>query len=95
MGFGEVFWHVGGLLAVPMLAGVLAAAAAKLLWRRTLAAVPLRSLALRAALAAALAQTAGLVALGGDGRMLTYGAVVVAVAAALWWGSWRGKAAGG
>lgn len=81
----DLFWHLVGLVAVPVLAGSIAGAAARLLWRDALGALSLRSLCLRAAGAAAAVQVLGLVALGGDGRMATYGGVVLAIAAVLGW----------
>ncbi len=65
--------------------GALAAALAKLLWRRELAAVPWRRLATAAAAAAAVVVLLGLVVFGRDGRIATYGGMVLATAGALWW----------
>ena len=68
----------------------LAAGAAKLLWRRELAAVDWSRLAGAGAAGGVAATLAGLLLLGRDGRMLTYGAVVAATALMLWWrGFWR------
>jgi hypothetical protein len=63
----------------------LAAGAAKLLWRRELASVAWTGLAAAGAAGGMAATLAGLLLLGRDGRMLTYGAVVVATAVMLWW----------
>jgi hypothetical protein len=79
------FWHVTNLLLPALLLGAVAAALAKLLWRRDLAAVAWLRLAAPAATAAAIVSLAGLVAFGHDGRMATYGAMVSACAVTLWW----------
>ena len=68
---------------------LLAAGAAKLLWRRELAAVPWPRLARDAALASALVLVAGLVFFGTDGKMATYAAMVAVCAATLWWRGFR------
>ena len=65
--------------------GVLAATGAKLLWRRELAAVPWKRLARDASLTGVLVLLAGLAVFRQDGRMLTYGAMVLACAFTLWW----------
>jgi hypothetical protein len=81
----DAFWHVMNLLAPAAGLALLATAGAKLLWRRELAGVGWRRLAIPAALACALVLLAGLVLLGRDGKMLTYGAMVAAAAVMLWW----------
>ena len=68
--------------------GLIAALAAKLLWRRELAGVRLLRLFAWAAVAGALALIGGLVVFGHDGKMATYGAMVLACAAALAWAGW-------
>jgi hypothetical protein len=83
------FWHLANLFAVPVLAGLLAAGAAKLVWRRALAHVAWRRLARDAALAGSLVTVAGLVIAGRDGRMATYGAMILACAVTLWWRGFR------
>ena len=85
MGPFDLFWHLLNLFAVPLLAGVLAAAGAKLLWYRDLAAARLPRLILAACAACAGVTASGLVAFGADGRMATYGLMPIAAAAALWW----------
>jgi hypothetical protein len=79
------FWHLANFFAPALGVGLFAAAACKLLWRRELATVPWRQLALWAGSAGAVALVAGLLAFGRDGRMATYGLLVVAAALALWW----------
>ena len=85
MGPLDALLHLANFFFVPALTGVLAAAAAKLAWRRDLAGVRWAALARDAALAGMLVAAAGLVAFGRDGRMLTYGAMVAACAFTLWW----------
>jgi hypothetical protein len=77
--------HLVNLLLPALTVGVLGASMAKLLWRRELAGVRWRRLALWAAGAAALATVAGLVLTGHDGRMATYGAMILAASLALLW----------
>jgi hypothetical protein len=85
MGPLDALWHLLNFIAPAVGVALLAASLAKLSWRRELAAVPWRRLVLWTAAAGALALVAGLVLLGRDGKMATYGALVVASAFALWW----------
>jgi len=85
----DSFWHVANFFAPAVVAGFLAAAGAKLLWRRELAAVGLGRLGAWAGGAMALTLLAGLVIFEHDGKMATYTAMVVACAAALWWAGFR------
>ncbi len=81
----DAFWHIANFFAPALVLGGLAAAATRWLWRRDLAGVAVIQLWLWAAAAAAAASTLGLVLFQHDGKMLTYGAMVVASAGALWW----------
>ena len=75
--------------ALPALCvGWLGAAFSKLLWRGTLHGVALRRLGMWASAAGLAALVAGLVVFGRDGKMATYGAMVIACAAGLWWAGW-------
>ena len=85
MGPLDALWHLLNLLAPAVVLGGLAAALAKLLWRRALGAVRWRRLAGWGVAASVLALLGGLVLTGRDGRMATYGAMVLACALALWW----------
>ena len=85
MGPLDALWHVGNLFLPSLALGALAAALAKLLWRRELAAVSWRRLAGPAVAACALVAIAGLVVFGRDGKMATYGGMVFACALTLWW----------
>jgi hypothetical protein len=85
MGPLDAIWHALNFFAPALGVAVLAAAAAKLLWRRELAGVAWHRLALWGALAGAIVLVGGLVAFGRDGKIATYGALVVVTALALWW----------
>jgi hypothetical protein len=89
MGAIDLLWHVGNLFAVAALFGVLAAAGAKLIWRRTLAATPWWRLAAMLVVVAMAVTLAGLLVFGRDGRMATYGLMVLAGAVVLAWAGWR------
>ena len=85
MGPLDAAWHLLNFIAPALGVAGLASALAKLLWRRELAAVPWRRLALWAAGAGVLVLIGGMVLFGRDGKMATYAALVVASALALWW----------
>ena len=85
----DAFWHIANFFAPAVVLGGLAAASTRWLWRRELAGVSMTRLWLCASVAAALASIIGLVVFGHDGKMLTYGAMVVAAATALWWRGFR------
>jgi uncharacterized membrane protein len=84
MGPLDAIWHALNFFAPALGMAVLAASAAKLLWRRDLAAVPWLRLAMSAASAGVVVLIGGLVVFGRDGKMATYAALVVAAALALW-----------
>jgi hypothetical protein len=84
MGPIDAFWHAMNFLLPGLAVAFIGASLAKLLWRRELAAVPWHRLALWASLAGVAALVGGLLLFGRDGKMVTYGAVVLAAAAALW-----------
>jgi hypothetical protein len=81
----DVLWHLLNFFAPALGISVIAASAAKLLWHRELAVVAWQRLVVPAGLAGMAVLLAGLVLLGRDGRMPTYGALVVANAVSLWW----------
>ena len=85
MGPLDALWHVANFFIPALGLGALAAALAKLLWRRELAAVAFQRLAGPACTACAAAVLIGLVVLGRDGRIATYALMVVACALTLWW----------
>jgi hypothetical protein len=85
MGPLDAFWHVSNLFVTALGLGALAAALAKLIWRRELAPVAYKRLAGPACAACAAVVLVGLVAFGRDGKMATYAAMVAACAFTLWW----------
>jgi hypothetical protein len=85
MGPLDALWHLLNFFGPAIGMGMIASALCKLLWWKALRAVAFRQLAVWAVAAGALALLAGLVAFGRDGRMATYGLLVLACAAALWW----------
>ena len=82
-------WHIANFFAPALVAGLLAAGAAKLLWRRELAAVGWARLSAWAIAAMATMAVLGLLVFEHDGKMVTYAAMVVACALALWWAGFR------
>lgn len=85
-------WHVLNFFAAPAGVSLFATLLAKLLWWRDLQAVAWWRLWTWSAAAASLASLGGLVVTGRDGKMSTYGALVLACALALWWrGFLRGR----
>ena len=81
----DVLWHLLNLFVPAVGTAMIAAGLAKLAWRKELAAVPWTSLARAASLGAAAVTVAGLVVFGRDGRMATYGAMLLGIAVTLWW----------
>jgi hypothetical protein len=82
----QQFWHVMNFLTPALATAAIAAALAKLLWRRELAGRPWILLALWAALAGEAAMIGGWILLGRDGALGSYAAMVVAIGLALWAG---------
>ena len=85
MGPIDVFWHLANLLAPALGMALIAPTLAKLLWRDALRRRPWAPLAGWVFAADALVLLAGLLLQGRDGRMATYGAMVLSSAAVLWW----------
>jgi hypothetical protein len=80
----DALWHLLNLFGPALGVGFIASGAAKLLWRRELSGVGWGRLGLWACGACALVTLGGLVVLGRDGRMATYGAMIVVCAATLY-----------
>lgn len=89
----DALWHVANFFAPAIGVALLSASIAKLLWRRELKPVPWKRLAGWAAAASAAVLLGGLVLFGRDGKMATYGAMVLACAAALWWSGFAARRA--
>ncbi|NRF66660.1 hypothetical protein HLB44_06660 [Aquincola sp. S2] len=85
----DAVWHLLNLIAPGLGLGLIASALAKLLWRRELAGVRWPRLAGWACAVSTVVLLAGLVITGRDGRMGTYGAMVLGCAASLWWAGFR------
>lgn len=85
MGPLDALWHLLNFIAPALAVALLAASLAKLCWRRELADVSWRRLVLWGAAAGALVLVTCLLVFGRDGKMATYGALVVASAITLWW----------
>ena len=85
MGMLDGLWHLLNFFAPAVVVGALAAAITKLIWRNQLKAVAWTRLAAWAGVTGAVVLVAGLVITGRDGKMSTYGALVVANAVSLWW----------
>ena len=85
MGPLDAIGHLLNLFLPAVLLGALSAAAAKLAWRKALATVSWRRLAVPACAASAAVVLAALVLLGRDGSMTMYAAMVTACAFTLWW----------
>jgi hypothetical protein len=89
MGPLDALWHLLNLFGPAIGLGLIAPALAKLLWRRELRPVAWWTLARWVGGGCAVVVVAGLVLLGRDGKMATYGALVVTAAALLWWRGWH------
>jgi hypothetical protein len=85
MGPLDAAWHLLGFVAPAILLAMVAAAGAKLVWRRERAGAAWRRLARDAAMANVAVLVAGLAITGHDGRMATYAAMVASCAVTLWW----------
>ncbi len=85
MNFLDGVWHLCNFFAPAVVVALLATAGVKLLWRRELRQLPWIPLAGVGAASGSLALVLGLVVSGRDGRMLTYAAMCLACALALWW----------
>jgi hypothetical protein len=90
MSFLDVLIHIGNFFLPAMGLGMIAALFTKLAWPRRLAKVSWLRLAIAASLASMAALVLGLIMLGRDGKMLTYSAMVLASACALWLTGLRG-----
>jgi hypothetical protein len=85
----DVLWHIANFFAPALVVALLAATATKWLWRRELQGVSWLRLAAWAGLAMAAISALGLVVFERDGKMITYAAMLIACALALWWAGFR------
>lgn len=85
MGPLDALWHLLNFVAPALGVGVFGALAAKLVWRQALRRASWARMAAWASLAGLVALVAGLLIFGRDGRMATYGMLILASAVALWW----------
>lgn len=91
MGAIGFLWHLANLFAVSLLFGMAVATGAKLIWRQALAGAGWLRLMAWVTGAGMSVTVAGLLVFGRDGRIATYGLMVVAGAAALGWAGLRGR----
>ena len=84
MGFTDLLWHLLNFFAPAAGMGLIAPLLAKLLWRRALAGASWTRLIGGVTVACAVVLVAGLVVFGHDGKMATYGAMVLVCALTLW-----------
>jgi hypothetical protein len=89
MGPLDATWHLLNFFAPAVGLGLIAASLCKLFWRGALRGVPWWRLAGWSIAATSLALIGGLIAFGRDGKMATYGAMVLSAALALWWAGLR------
>ena len=87
----DAFWHIANFFAPALVVGYLAAGATKLLWRNELRAKGWLLLGAWPSAAMAGVSVLGLVVFEHDGKMLTYAAMIVACAMALWWAGFRSR----
>jgi len=81
----DAFWHLLNFFAPAVGVGLLTSLLAKLLWRRELKSVGWRRLSAWSSAFSAVTWVVALVLFGRDGRMASYGAMLVACACSLWW----------
>lgn len=89
-------WHWVNLLLPPCALAAIHASICKLVWRREIAGVSWWRLALWGGVAALAVDLGGVVWTGHDGAMLTYGAMIVALALVTWliaFAPWRQRRA--
>ena len=85
MGPLDALWHVLNFVAPAWGVSLIAAGLVKLLWWRALRQVPLSGLVGWSGLAGTAVLVLGLVSFGHDGRMATYGLLLLSTTLILWW----------
>lgn len=81
----DAFFHWANFFAPAVFVGVAVPLLARLVWRGELKVPSLRSAMGWASAASALALLGGLLVFGRDGKMATYGAMLLACALSLWY----------
>lgn len=89
MSFNSALWHVLNFFAPALGIALWASLMAKVFWWKSLRGVPWRLLFVWAFGGCAVVLVAGLLFFGIDGKMATYGAMVLACALSLWWRGFR------
>jgi hypothetical protein len=87
----DVVWQVLNFFSPAFGVGLLASLLAKVFWRHALPANALSGLMLWTVGAGCVILIVGLLVSGHDGQMTTYAALVLGVAAILWWKGLRGR----
>lgn len=85
VGVMDAVWHVLNFFAPALAVGLLTASLVKLVWWRSLRGVGWLSLSLAASFACALGLVAGLVIFGRDGKMATYGLMLLLCTLSVGW----------
>jgi hypothetical protein len=85
----DALWHIANFFAPALVVALIAAAATKRLWRSELQGISWLRLAIWAGVAMSAISALGLVVFERDGKMITYAAMLVACALALWWAGFR------
>ena len=80
----DIAWHLANFLAPAVVVALLTASASKLLWRDALRGVGWGRLVLAAGIGCTVTLIGGLLWFGRDGRIATYGAMIVACALCIW-----------
>ena len=85
VGVNDVVWHVLNFFAPAVGVGMLTASLVKLVWWRALRGVGFRGLCLAASVACAVGLVAGLLLFGRDGKMATYGLMLLLCTLSVGW----------
>jgi hypothetical protein len=85
MSIADLFWHLANLLLPALGMAVFMPLLARLVWWQATRGVPWARMAVASGVSSALALAGGLWWFGRDGRLATYGAMVLLSAAALGW----------
>lgn len=85
VGVLDVAWHVLNFFAPACMVGLLTASLVKLVWWRALRGVGWLGLSMAASVACALGLVAGLLIFGRDGKMATYGLMLLLCTLSVGW----------